>query len=50
MIGTLPQGFHDFILGSLRWSWRTSAWLYGIVDEYPPFAADAEYPAHADCY
>jgi hypothetical protein len=48
--GTLPQGFHDFILGSLRWSWRTNAWFYGIVDEYPPFAADAEYPADADCY
>ena len=48
--GTLPPGFHDFILGYLRWSWRMSAWLYGIVDEYPPFAADADYPADADCY
>lgn len=47
--GNLPPGFHSFILGSLRWNWRMSSWLYGLVDAYPPFGSDADYPADADC-
>ena len=47
--GNLPPGFHSFILGYLRWNWRVSAWLVGLVDDYPPFAADANYPADAGC-
>ncbi len=47
--GNRPPGFHSFILGYLRWNWRVSAWLVGLVDDYPPFAADANYPADAGC-
>jgi len=48
--GQLPAGFHDFILGSLRWSWRLTAWIYGIADDYPPFAPEGNgYPADVDC-
>jgi hypothetical protein len=47
--GEMPAGFRDFVLGSLRWNWRVSAWIYGIADAYPPFSVDADYPVDADC-
>jgi hypothetical protein len=37
---SLPQGMHDFIAGWLRWMVRTWAWLYGLVDRYPPFTTE----------
>lgn len=49
LTGNLPPGFHSFVLGYLRWTWRVNAWLYGIVDAYPPFAAEADYPVDAGC-
>jgi hypothetical protein len=36
--GEFPRGMYDFVLGMLRWQTRTSAWLLGLVDRYPPFS------------
>jgi hypothetical protein len=33
-----PVGMFDFSVGVLRWSTRVSAYLYLLVDEYPPFS------------
>ena len=33
----LPDGIHDFLSGTIGWSSRTYAWLFSLVDEYPPF-------------
>ena len=38
--GVYPQGIYNFVVGALRWSTRTSAWLLSLTDEYPPFALD----------
>ena len=48
--GRMPPLFADLMVASLRWNWRAIAWLYGIADDYPPFAPEAEgYPADVDC-
>lgn len=36
--GRYPRGMYDFALGVLRWQTRLTAWLYGLVDRYPPFS------------
>lgn len=36
--GIYPEGIFTFVVGTLRWSTRTSAWLFSLTDEYPPFA------------
>lgn len=36
--GRVPQSLHDFIAGVLRWGTRVNAYLYLLVDEYPPFS------------
>jgi hypothetical protein len=36
--GKYPRGMYDFVLGMLRWQTRVSAWLFGLVDPYPPFS------------
>jgi hypothetical protein len=36
--GVYPDGIFRFLVGVLRWSIRTSAWLFSLTDEYPPFA------------
>ncbi|MDJ0923379.1 MAG: DUF4389 domain-containing protein [Acidimicrobiia bacterium] len=36
--GVYPDGIFNFVQGTLRWSTRTTAWLLGLTDEYPPFA------------
>ena len=38
--GRYPRGMYDFALGVLRWQTRISAWLFGLVDRYPPFSLD----------
>ena len=38
--GNLPPGMHAFIAGWLRWMVRAWAWLYGLVDAYPPFTTE----------
>jgi len=36
--GTYPKGMHEFVTGTVRWQVRTTAWLYGLTDKYPPFS------------
>lgn len=36
--GEYPDGIFRFVVGTLRWYTRTSAWLLSLTDEYPPFA------------
>ena len=44
--GKLPSGFFKLIKNVMDWSNRTTAWLLGLTDEYPPFAMEApDYPA-----
>ena len=35
--GVYPEGIFNFVVGALRWSTRTNAWLFSLTDEYPPF-------------
>jgi len=35
--GKFPRGLFDFVVGFYRWSWRVSAYLSFLRDEYPPF-------------
>lgn len=42
----LPDGLHGFLSGLIGWSSRTYAWLWSLVDEYPPFELEpVAYPA-----
>lgn len=36
--GKFPRGMFDFIVGTLRWQYRVSAYVYFLRDEYPPFS------------
>ena len=36
--GVYPQGMFDFALGAVRWQTRVNAWIFGLVDRYPPFS------------
>ena len=36
--GRSPEGMHRFISGVIRWQTRTSAFLFGATDKYPPFS------------
>lgn len=47
--GELPGFFFEFPLRVMQWQGRTSAWLFTLRDEYPPFAWEApEYGARFD--
>jgi hypothetical protein len=35
--GRMPRGIEQFLTGTLRWSTRVTAWLWGLTDRYPPF-------------
>jgi hypothetical protein len=35
--GRYPKGLYEFILGVLRWQFRVNAYVFGLVDKYPPF-------------
>lgn len=37
--GHYPKGFHDFMVGTLRWQTRVSLYLSYMTDEYPPFSS-----------
>ncbi|HEX5956130.1 MAG TPA: DUF4389 domain-containing protein [Solirubrobacterales bacterium] len=45
--GRYPRGMYDFVAGVIRWSWRVTAYVYLLRDEYPPFTLDEDpsYPA-----
>jgi len=36
--GEYPQGMHNFMVGTLRWSTRVNMYLSFLTDKYPPFS------------
>lgn len=36
--GHWPEGMRNFLIGTIRWSLRVSAYLYLMTDRYPPFS------------
>ncbi|MBL7833847.1 MAG: DUF4389 domain-containing protein [Cyclobacteriaceae bacterium] len=36
--GKLPQGFHNYLVGILRWGQRVNLYMANMTDEYPPFS------------
>ena len=38
--GNMPEWCGKYQLGVMRWTGRVTAWLFGLVDEYPPFSLD----------
>jgi uncharacterized protein DUF4389 len=40
--GHYPASMYDFSLGVARWAARVAAYMYLLVDEYPPFSLSAE--------
>lgn len=39
-VGRFPRGMWDLVAGYVRWSTRVTAYAFGLVDRYPPFAFD----------
>ena len=43
--GKYPEGWHRFMVKVITQSEKLSVWIYGLRDEFPPFApSDAPYP------
>jgi len=40
--GQYPESMYGFVVGVARWGARVSAYLYLLVDEYPPFSLSAD--------
>ena len=40
VLGRVPEGLHNFLVGYTRWNARASAYGGLLVDEYPPFSFD----------
>ena len=38
LTGRWPAGVRDFLVGVVRWSFRVTAYVYLMTDEYPPFS------------
>lgn len=36
--GRVPEGIHNFLGGTIRWSTRTAAYAVFLTDDYPPFS------------
>lgn len=36
--GSVPNGMHNFLAGFVRWQARANAYIYILLDEYPPFS------------
>ena len=36
--GSYPRGLFNLITGFQRWEYRTTSWLLGLTDQYPPFS------------
>lgn len=36
--GSIPEGMHNFLTGSLRWGTRLNGYVYLLTDAYPPFS------------
>ncbi len=43
--GKMPQAVHRLAEITFDWNTRMWAWIAGVVDLYPPFETDPEYPA-----
>lgn len=43
--GEMPQAVHRLLEINYGWNARAFAWLFGIVDVYPPFETDPPFPA-----
>jgi hypothetical protein len=48
--GRWPRGAFDYVVGTMRWSYRVMAYYHLMVDPYPPFslADDPNYPVRLD--
>jgi len=38
--GSCPRALFDFLRGWMRWQTRMNAWVFGLVDRYPPFSLE----------
>lgn len=38
--GKWNEGMRNFVIGVNRWTWRVTAYVYLMRDEYPPFSLD----------
>jgi hypothetical protein len=38
--GTYPRALYDFGVGAMRWRLRVEAYMFLMVDDYPPFSLD----------
>jgi hypothetical protein len=38
--GRWPEGMRRFLIGTMRWSMRASAYLYNMTDRYPAFSLE----------
>jgi hypothetical protein len=38
--GRWPEGLRAFVMGFLRWSYRVNAYVWLMVDDYPPFSLE----------
>jgi hypothetical protein len=38
--GRWPSGLRDFVVGLMRWNLRVNAYMFLLVDDYPPFSTD----------
>ena len=36
--GRWPEGMRTFVIGTMRWSMRATAYAYLVTDVYPPFS------------
>ena len=48
--GRYPAGIFKFVAGTIRWTYRVSAYAFLLTDAYPPFSLDAEpgYPVRME--
>jgi hypothetical protein len=48
--GRYPRGMFDYMVGVHRWAYRVTAYVFLMVDPYPPFTLDDDpnYPVHFD--
>lgn len=44
LTGSMPQGISRLLEITFTWNARAYGWLIGLVDEYPPFETDPDYP------